>query len=181
VGSNRRLRVDVRFVSSTNRDLEAAIREGRFREDLFYRLNVFRLHLPALRERKQDVPALAAAFLRDFGRELGKGPLALSPPATAVLEGYAWPGNVRELRNLMERAAVLAGGSEVDEALVRSLLPRAAEGPNESLDLAAAVAETERRTILRALAATHDDKPAAASLLGIGERTLWTKLKKHGL
>jgi two-component system response regulator AtoC len=181
VGSNRRIRVDVRIVSSTNRDLEAAIREGRFREDLFYRLNVFRLHLPPLRERQEDVPALAAAFLRDFGRELGKGPLALRPPATAVLEGYAWPGNVRELRNLMERAAVLAGGSEVSEDLVRSLLPRAAEEATENLDLAAAVAETERRTILRALAATHDDKPAAASLLGIGERTLWTKLKRHGL
>lgn len=81
----------------------------------------------------------------------------------------------------MERAAVLAAGSEVGEALVRSLLPRSAEVPSENLDLAAAVAEVERRTILRALAATHDDKPAAAALLGIGERTLRTKLKKHGL
>ena len=181
VGSNRRVRVDVRIVSSTHRDLEAAIRNGSFREDLFYRLNVFRLHLPPLRERREDVSALAAAFLRDFGRELGKGALGLSPEATAVLEGYEWPGNVRELRNLMERAAVLVGGSEVGEDLVRTLLPPATEEQSESLDLAAAVAEAERKTILRALAATNDDKPAAASLLGIGERTLWTKLKKHGL
>jgi two-component system response regulator AtoC len=181
VGSNRRVRVDVRIVSSTNRDLEVAIREGRFREDLFYRLNVFRLHLPPLRERKEDVPALAASFLRDFGRELGKGPLGLRPPATAALEGYAWPGNVRELRNLMERAAVLVGGSEVGEDLVRTLLPPTQEGRDGDLDLDAALAEVERKTILRALAATNDDKPAAASLLGIGERTLWTKLKKHGL
>jgi two-component system response regulator AtoC len=181
VGSNRRVRVDVRIVSSTNRDLEVAIREGRFREDLFYRLNVFRLHLPPLRERKEDVPALAASFLRDFGRELGKGPLSLSAPATAALEGYAWPGNVRELRNLMERAAVLVGGSEVGEDLVRTLLPPSQEGRDGGLDLDAALADVERKTILRALAATNDDKPAAASLLGIGERTLWTKLKKHGL
>jgi len=181
VGSNRRVRVDVRIVSSTNRDLEAAIREGRFREDLFYRLNVFRIQLPPLREREEDVPALAASFLRDFGRELGKGPLGLDPEATAVLKSYAWPGNVRELRNLMERAAVLVGASEVGADLARTLLPPAAETGGESLDLAAAVDEAERKTILRALATTNDDKPAAASLLGIGERTLWTKLKKHGL
>jgi two-component system response regulator AtoC len=181
VGSNRRVRIDVRIVSSTNRDLEAAIRDGRFREDLFYRLNVFRIQLPPLRERRADVPALAASFLRAFGQELGKGPLGLSPAATVALKGYAWPGNVRELRNLMERAAVLVGGSEVGEDLARTLLPPAAEAGGESLDLAAAVDEAERKTILRALAATNDDKPAAASLLGIGERTLWTKLKKHGL
>jgi two-component system response regulator AtoC len=181
VGGNRRVRVDVRIISSTNRDLETSIREGGFREDLFYRLNVFRLHLPPLRERTKDIPVLAASFLRDFGRELGKGPLGLSDGATTALKRYGWPGNVRELRNLMERAAVLVAGSEVGEDLVRTLLPPTTEEGGETLELAAAVAEAERKTILRALAATDDNKAEAASLLGIGERTLWTKLKKHGL
>jgi two-component system response regulator AtoC len=181
VGSNRRIRVDVRVVSSTHRDLEAAIGAGTFREDLFYRLNVFRIHLPPLRERRQDVPALAAAFLREFGADLGKGSLELSEPAVRALEGYHWPGNVRELRNVMERAAVLAPGRCLDAELVGSLLPGGATDGGEPLDLAAALDAVERRTILRALAATGDNKAKAASRLGIGERTLWTKLKKHGL
>jgi two-component system response regulator AtoC len=181
VGSNRRVRIDVRVVSSTNRDLESAIRDGRFREDLFYRLNVFRIHLPPLRERREDIPALATTFLQHFGRELGKGALGLEARAHAALEQYTWPGNVRELRNLMERAAVLATGNEVSDELVRTLLPEGAEGAPGNLDLDTAVAETERRTILRALATTHDNKAEAASLLGIGERTLWTKLKRYRL
>ncbi len=184
VGSNRRVRVDVRIVSSTNRDLETDIRAGRFREDLFYRLDVFRIHLPPLRERRDDVPALAAAFLREFGQELAKGALAPSPAAANALRSYSWPGNVRELRNLMERAAVLANGAEVGDDLIRSLLPSPAASADENAegyDLARAVAGVERKTILRALAATGDNKAEAAALLGIGERTLWTKLKKHGI
>ncbi len=185
VGGNRRLRVDVRIVSSTNRNLEAAIASGGFREDLYYRLNVLRIELPPLRERAEDVPALAASFLAEFGRELGKGALALTPSAQAILRGYRWPGNVRELRNAMERAAVLTLGSEVDEALARELLPRSAEpaagAEALTLDLDAAVSEVERKTILRALSVASDNKVEAAHLLGIGERTLWTKLKKYGL
>jgi two-component system response regulator AtoC len=181
VGSNRRVSVDVRIVSSTNRDLESAIRDGGFREDLFYRLNVFRITLPPLRERSEDVPALAAAFLGEFGRDLGKGALELSGPAAAALQRYHWPGNVRELRNVMERAAVLTAGEQVDGALVDTLLPAMEREAVEHLDLNAALAELERKTILRALVATQGRKTDAAALLGIGERTLWTKLKKHGL
>ncbi|NNL67062.1 MAG: sigma-54-dependent Fis family transcriptional regulator [Myxococcales bacterium] len=182
VGSNRRIDVDVRVVSSTHRDLEAAIRDGSFREDLFYRLNVLRIHLPPLRERRQDVAALASSALQEFGRELGKGALGLTDGAARRLGGYDWPGNVRELRNLMERAAVLAPGDEVDETLIVRLLPEQDEAASDdTLDLSTAVAVTERKVILRALSAADDDKAAAARLLGIGERTLWTKLKKHGL
>jgi two-component system response regulator AtoC len=185
VGSNRRIRVDVRIVSSTNRELEAAIAAGAFREDLYYRLNVLRIELPPLRERAVDVPALAAAFLAEFGRELGKGALALGGDASELLRAYRWPGNVRELRNAMERAAVLASGAQLDAALVRELLPRAAQreeaGSSASYELDAAVNEVERKAILRALAAAGDNKVEAARLLGIGERTLWTKLKKYGL
>ncbi len=185
VGSNRRMRVDVRVVSSTNRKLEEAIASGAFREDLFYRLNVLRIELPPLRERAEDVPALAAAFLLEFGRELGKRGVALDDDATALLRAHPWPGNVRELRNAMERAVVLARGDRIDAALVRELLPGAAAREDAlvpaTLALDAAVSEAERKAILRALAAAEDNKAEAARLLGIGERTLWTKLKQYGL
>ena len=181
VGSNRRVSVDVRVISSTHRDLEQAIREDRFREDLFYRLNVVRIHLPPLRERRSDVAELAAAALAEFGRDMGRGALRLDPTAIAALEDYGWPGNVRELRNLMERAAVLAPSDEASADLIGSLLPGESEERSHGFDLATAAASTERKAILRALGEAGDDKVAAARLLGIGERTLWTKLKKHGL
>jgi two-component system response regulator HydG len=144
-------------VSSTNRDLEAAMEEGSFRED-------------------------ARCFLSEFGRELGKGELGISDTAAGLLRGHRWRGNVRELRNLMERIAVLTPDASIEDALVRSVLPEAVvEAGDVSFDLAAATAETERRTILHAFAATGDNKAEAATLLGIGERTLWTKLKKYGI
>lgn len=189
VGSNRIVPVDVRIISSTHRDLEAAMQEGTFREDLYYRLNVFKIDLPNLAQRKDDIPELAQTFLTSFAKELGKGELHLGRSAVNALESHAWRGNVRELRNVMERAAVLAEDDQVDESLVRSLLPRsdgAATAPSGAaddvrLDLAEAVAEVERQTILRALAATGGNKAQAAQLLGIGERTLFTKLKRHGI
>ena len=172
VGSNRRMSVDVRVVSSTHRDLEARMASGEFREDLFYRLNVFRVELPALRDRRGDIPALASAFLAEFGRELGRGALGLSEAAASRLRDAEWRGNVRELRNLMERAAVLAEGPEVDEGLVRSLLAAGRRsgsgGPGTRLsELRVAVEEAERRAILRALAETGDNKALAAERLGI--------------
>jgi two-component system, NtrC family, response regulator AtoC len=181
VGSNRRVAVDVRIVSSTNRDLRKAIGNGTFREDLFYRLNVFHLHLPPLRERREDISDLANAFLSQFSKELGKPPLSVANEALRALERYGWPGNVRELRNVMERAAVLAAPGEIPQSVVRSLLPEEVRAAPMDLNLERAVAETERKIILHALMETKDNKTAAASLLGIGERTLWTKLKKHGL
>jgi DNA-binding NtrC family response regulator len=181
VGSNHRIAVDVRVISSTNRDLQAAIREGKFRQDLFYRLNVFHIQMPPLRGRREDIPALADAFLREFAQELGKGRLVLTPDAGLALQEYSWPGNVRELRNLMERAAVVSSGPELTKQQVRSLLPADSEPIPADFDLERAVSEVERKTILRALAAVDDNKVAAAALLGIGERTLWSKLKKHGM
>jgi len=184
LGTNRRIAVDVRIVSSTNRDLEAAMRAGKFREDLYFRLNVFHVKLPPLRERAGDILALAESFLARFARDLGKPGLRLAREALPLLQGYAWPGNVRELSNLMERAAVLCQGDVVGPSLVRPLL-RTEAGPSRTttadLNLERALADLERSMILDALAATGDDKPASARLLGIGERTLWTKLKKHGV
>jgi two-component system response regulator AtoC len=181
LGTNRRISVDVRIVSSTNRDLEQAMREGRFREDLYFRLNVFRVQLPPLRERAADIPALAEAFLAGFARDLGRPTLRLAPEASVVLQSYGWPGNVRELRNLMERAAVLCKDEIVGAPLLRSFLPTDVAPGRAELNLEQALDDLERRKILDALAATADNKHAAAKLLGIGERTLWTKLKKHGI
>ena len=181
VGSNRRISVDVRIVSSTHRDLEAAMAENEFREDLFYRLNVFAIELPPLRDRRRDVPALARFFLTQFGREMGRGELALSDEAAAILEARPWRGNVRELRNLMERAAVLCESGDVSADLVRTLVPGESANGAEAAELAAVVGEAEKRAIRRALDQTGDNKAEAATLLGIGERTLWTKLKKHGI
>ena len=187
IGSNKRIAVDVRVLSSTHRDLAAAIRDGRFREDLFYRLNVVHIELPPLRERREDVAPLAAHFLDRFARELGRPPLRLTPAAGRVLEQHEWPGNVRELQNLMERAAVLCDGPEVDASFLRLLLPEPAPGApveepaSESLLLGPAVEELERKIILRALSAADDNKAQAARLLGVSERTLWYKLKRYGL
>jgi DNA-binding NtrC family response regulator len=187
LGSNRFIPVDVRVISSTNVDLQEAMRSGAFREDLYYRLNVLEIELPSLAQRREDVPVLAAAFLREFGVELGKSDLHLTSGAAEFLSTCEWRGNVRELRNVMERAAVLAETPEVSESVARSLVsntPQNASEPAEdssNFELAAAVAEVERKAILRALAATDDNKVEAATLLGIGERTLWSKLKKHGL
>jgi two-component system response regulator AtoC len=184
LGTNRRIAVDVRIVSSTNRDLEATMRAGKFREDLYFRLNVFHVKLPPLRERAGDILALAESFLARFARDLGKPGLRLAREALPLLQGYAWPGNVRELSNLMERAAVLCQDDVVGPSLVRPLLRTEAEPSRTAtadLNLERALADLERSMILDALAATGDDKPASARLLGIGERTLWTKLKKHGV
>jgi two-component system response regulator AtoC len=157
------------------------MREGRFREDLYFRLNVFHLELPPLRERPQDVPALASAFLAEVARDLGRPAPRLDAQATALLQGYAWRGNVRELRNVMERAAVLSHDASVSAALVASLLPAGTAPARVDVNLERALADLERRLILDALLATDDNKSAAAKLLGIGERTLWTKLKKHDI
>jgi two-component system, NtrC family, response regulator AtoC len=182
LGTNRRVPVDVRIVSSTNRDLAAAMRDGRFREDLFFRLNVFPVHLPPLRTRGDDVATLAAELLADAARELGKPPLALDADALALLRGYLWPGNVRELRNVMERTAVLAAETPIRAAFMRTLLPSAGAEPGSAVTtLEEALDRLERRLIAEALAACGDNKVAAAKQLGIGERTLWTKLKKHGM
>ncbi len=193
IGSNKPVKVDVRVLSSTNRDLAAAIREGRFREDLYYRLNVFHIHLPPLRERQEDITPLAEFFAGEFGREMGKGLLTLTPDAAAVLQSYQWPGNVRELRNLMERAAVLGTDPQIDGRMVRLLLPpaqvqaMAADGADaavaapDSLQLEPAVEELERKLILRALGVANDNKAEAARLLGVSERTLWYKLKRYAL
>jgi len=185
VGSNRRVEVDVRVVSSTNRDLAADIEGERFIEDLFYRLNVFQIQMPPLRQRRGDVLPLAQYFLERYSSEIGKSAPRIGDEAGQMLERYPWPGNVRELRNVMERSAVLCEEPTLGPRFVRALLPSDAssdaveEEPDVGLDRA--VENLERRLILHALGATGDNKAKAARLLDIGERTLWYKLKKYGM
>jgi transcriptional regulator with PAS, ATPase and Fis domain len=188
VGSNKRIQVDARVISSTNQDLEAAVASGRFRQDLYYRLNVFHIAVPALRTRRDDIQPLAEFFLARYAREFGRGTLALAPDVQRLLESYRWPGNVRELQNVMERAAVLAApGGTVDARLLGQLLPTVASEPTGAAEtpvdgkLGPAVDAFERKFILRTLHAVGDNKAEAARVLGVSERTLWYKLKKHSL
>ncbi len=178
LGSLSAIQVDVRVIAATNRDLEEAMAEGAFREDLFYRLDVFPIELPPLRARSDDVLPLAEHFLRAHGRDLS----ALTTDVRGRLEGYGWPGNVRELRNVMERACILAGeGPIAGAAMPDHVRPgeRVAYDitiPDEGLDLK----EVEKGLIRQALRKAEGNKSRAAGLLGITRRTLYSKLDKYG-
>jgi DNA-binding NtrC family response regulator len=184
LGGTRELQVDVRLVAATNRDLDAEVRAGRFREDLFYRLSVFPLTVPPLRERsREDVLELAHRFLREIGQRHRNSPTELSPKALEVLAGYAWPGNVRELKNVLERALVLASGAERIEpehlppGLKGSGAPRATRDEPSIVTLE----EVERRHIERTLFLLGGNRTAAADKLGISRSTLHTKILQYGL
>ena len=184
IGQNRSIRVDTRVIAATNRDLSTMIREGEFREDLFYRLNVLPLQLPPLRERREDVPLLAQRFLERFSRRLGRKVEAVSRQAVVVLKSYAWPGNVRELENVIERGVMLAKGTELrPEHLLMPGLERGAPAqPTEGGvgdDLS--VAELERLHVLAVLKRVGGNQKQAAQILGISKSTLWRKLKEYGV
>ena len=192
LGSNRTRTLDLRVIAASNRPPAQAIAEGRLREDLYYRLNVFAIELPPLRDRLSDLPALVRHFAATLGTR-GAPPL-LSPAALKHLQAWTWPGNVRELRNVVERALLLAGGAPTLEVehfpLARvssaNVAPAAAgagagDALPEHLDLDAAVAELESRYLREALRRSDGHKTRAAALLGFSERTVWYKLKKYGL
>jgi len=190
VGGTETIRVDVRVVSATNRDLEAAIRCGEFREDLFYRLNVFPLQIPPLRERRDDIGRLARHFVQKYQPVTGRHVRGLTDAALARLEQYSWPGNVRELENVIERAMILCAGGEIDvEHLAFASTAAAAPAPagsaadtgRRSDSLPAALEEVERRELVNALEKARSNKADAARLLGINRSTLYYRLKKHGL
>jgi DNA-binding NtrC family response regulator len=188
VGSNRTLGVDVRLIAATNRDLRALVREGRFREDLYFRLCVIELVLPPLRERREDLPALAAAFLREFAEANGKPVRQLAPEALAALTAHAWPGNVRELRAALERAVVLARGDTVtlrdlppDLARPGSPAPGAGPAPAAGAPAGLTVREAERQLIIEALRATGGNRTEAARRTGMSRRTLHRKLHEYQL
>jgi NtrC-family two-component system response regulator AlgB len=177
VGENRTRRADVRIIAATNRDLAKDVASGRFREDLLFRLNVIEIHVPALRERAEDIGHLARAFLAFFARAAGRPPPELSPAAQSALLSYAWPGNVRELRNAMERAIILWPARLLTPDALPQAIAAAAPGlPRLGGDFT--LEEIERDHILRVMARaeTHEE---AARILGIDVSTLWRKRKKY--
>jgi two-component system response regulator AtoC len=180
--------VDVRVLAATARDLEEEVKAGRFREDLFYRLNVIRLHVPPLRERLEDIPLLCTHLLGRIADKFGKEPLDLAPAALGILLRHHWPGNVRELENALERAAVLAEDNTIlPEHLPENLAKLANPGQP---DIATALAsfsikegqrELEKALIARALAATGGNKTKAGHMLEISYPSLLSKMKEYGL
>ncbi len=185
LGGTQPVQVDVRIVAATNKDLAAEVRAGRFREDLFYRLNVIAVRLPPLRERREDVPLLASAFLRRLAQKNCKTLTGFTPDALAALESYGWPGNVRELEHAVERAVVLSRGTLVDEgdlpeAVRRARAESGASAPPGSIVIAVGtpMEEVERLVIRETLRHTRGDKTLAAQLLGIAARTIYRKLER---
>jgi transcriptional regulator with GAF, ATPase, and Fis domain len=175
LGGTRPVKANVRVIAATNRDLGEAVEEGAFRQDLFYRLEVFDIHLPPLRERRADIPPLAAAFLDDIGRTLGRPPAELTREATDLLLAHDWPGNVRELRNALERAAILCGSGVIArEHLLFHPRPAA---PSVTKDLQT----VERRRIEQVLRETDGNKSRAASRLGLTRTQLYVRLRKYDL
>ena len=181
VGSSRPIKVDVRLLAATHRDLEALVREGRFREDLYYRINVVTIMLPPLRERREDLPPLIEHFLRAFAGKNDKSVRGLTREAREALLRYDYPGNIRELENLIERAVVLTRDDVIGVEDLPLTLETPASGSGDEAGLIAAVEGLERRMIREALAKADGTQTRAAELLGISERVLRYKLKKYGL
>ena len=190
VGGTEDIRVDVRIISATNKDLEEGVKEKRFREDLFYRLNVIQIRLPSLRERKEDIPLLASHFLKKYSEELNKNISKISSEALQMLLNYEYPGNVRELQNIIERAVALESSQELTPNNLNSylsespLLKKGAvdiEIPNEGIDMEKMVEDLERALLLKALDKTKGIKKKAAELLHINFRSMRYRLEKYGL
>ncbi len=194
VGSTEENDVDVRVIAATNKDLEKAIASGEFREDLFYRLSVIPLHVPALRDRREDIPLLARHFLESFRNSMNKKIDGISPEAMRRLESYDWPGNVRELENTIERAVALESGQEISLAVLpdrvagnASALPPAlgeqenVQIPAEGVDFERVIAETEKRYLQVALEKSGGVRTQAAEILKISYRSFRHYAKKHAL
>ncbi len=177
VGGNRPIRVDVRVIAATNRDLNAAVTGGAFREDLYFRLAVIPIRVPPLRERTEDIPELVRHFAEAIAKELGEAPRRFTPAALDVLRGHAFPGNVRELRNLVERLVIMTDSETIGPESVRDVLPRAAAAPAAGR-LGDAVQEFERAQIEAALRATGGNMAQAAARLGLERSHLYKKMRK---
>ena len=186
LGSSKEIDVDVRIIASTNRDLQAAIQKGDFREDLYFRLNVFEVHLPPLRERREDIPAIAAALIRELNRRHEWRVTEIGPEVLELFQRYNWPGNARELRNVLERAVILCGEGTITarhlSAGFAGLPVEAPAGAGDTLVLRAGVTveQAERQLILLTLAQTGNNRTRAAEILGLSVKTLFNKLRQYG-
>jgi two-component system response regulator AtoC len=176
VGSNKTLKVDVRIIAATNKDMKQLVKTGSFREDLYYRLNVITISLPPLRERREDIPGLAAFFLKRYCKRLSKSIEGFSREASEMLAAYDWPGNVRELENVVERAVILCDDSIIEKGdLSMTAVPGSGKNSRPSLD------EMEKDYILRVLGEAGGNQSKASQILGIDRKTLYLKLKRYGI
>ena len=181
VGGEETVEVDVRIIAATNRDLKEEIRKGTFREDLYYRLNVVNIQVPPLRERRDDIPLLAMAFLSEFAEENGKKLEGFDPKARQALYAYPWPGNVRELRNSVESAVVMAGSGLVGLDDLPPNVRSSGEERDVRVPVGSTLEEAEKILISETLAAQGGNKSRTAEVLGIGRKTLYQKIEEYGL
>ena len=179
VGGRQEIAVNVRIVCATHQNLRQLIEEGRFREDLYYRLAEIEVHIPPLRDRVGDASLLAHAFMHQFGKENGRTGLSLAEDALRAIEGHRWPGNIRELENCIKRAAIMADGNQIT---ARDLgLAQAAEHADEVLDLRTVRERAEQRAVIAALARSNGNIARAADLLGTSRPTLYDLMHRLGL
>jgi two-component system response regulator AtoC len=173
---------NVRVIAAASRELEPLVKSGQFREDLFYRLNIFTVKVPSLRDRAEDVPVLAAAFVQEFAEKYGKPASAVPAETQRLLGAYGWPGNVRELRNVIEQAVLLARSAELDPLLLPKMLHRAPTRDEViKITIGTAMEQVEKEVILRTLEANDGNKTATAEVLGISRRSIYNKLAVYGI
>jgi transcriptional regulator with PAS, ATPase and Fis domain len=181
VGSNRTQKVDVRIIAATNRDLEKMVREGRFRDDLYYRLNVFQVVLPPLRERLEDLPVLTDFFLKRYAKKNRREVITLAPEALRAFRGYSWPGNIRELENAIERGVIVCQGNVLTREDLPAALQPQGEWPAAGGEGEPGLPELERQLISRTLERVAGQRRQAAEILGISLDELNLKIRSYGL
>ncbi len=181
LGSTETRKIDVRVIAATSRNLEQMVADGLFRKDLYYRLNVFPVRMPPLKERQGDIPLLVESFLEKYGNKIGKRDLRITPEAEALLLAHSWPGNIRELENVIERAVILTTDGRIHPGLFPPSMQPAVALPEMHENLPTTLAHMEKSMITRALREYHGNMGKAASSLGISERILGLRMKKFGL
>ncbi len=183
VGGTRTIKVDVRIITATNKNLKDLVQQGKFREDLFYRLNVIQIIVPPLRERREDIPLLVNAFIKEFAAQNNKPALSISPKAMAALQNYSWPGNVRQLRNVIEAAVIMCNTNEIKLYHLPEEIRLAEESALEEdairLKIGTPLSEMEKEVIKATLKKVNGNKAQAARLLGIGRKTLYRKMAEY--
>lgn len=181
VGGEKTIDIDVRVIAATNRDMEKEVKEGRFREDLYYRLNVVHIAVPPLRERRDDIPLLLNAFLKEYAKENGKNVTGIDNRARALLYKYDWPGNIRELRNCIESSVVMCGGNEITPEDLPPTVSASITAPSITIPVGTTLDDAEKAIICENLAANKGNKSKTADILGIGRKTLHRKLQEYGV
>lgn len=181
VGGEETIEVDVRVISATNKDLKEEIAKGTFREDLYYRLNVVHIHVPPLRERKDDIPLLTSAFLKEFSEENGRSIEAINQKARIALYNYSWPGNIRELRNCLESAVVLTKNTIIAPDDLPPSIVEDSQGDYVRIDVGTSLEEAEKEIIKNTLIAQKGNKSKTADILGIGRKTLHRKIQDYAI